>query len=222
MIIPTTNQLLFSGLFLLIITAGCGGDVSPQEDVPDPLSMLKLIEPERIAAWEASDHNFYHSKIKTVELSYFYDTLGNNEPKPPHTVAVEICGAQKNGIAPEQQQALDFLIENEKEIHAAVRQAVYAYYKEVYPHMKQDLEKTIKHFGATQEVKIDEELPPIVDGTELDEITDFSHFYIHPVVDGKAQTGIEMFGKWDPLDGVGIRLQDGKIVGVSNVYDAMP
>ncbi len=184
------------------------------------LSMLELTDPDEIAAWEASDSNFFHSKIKVVELRYFYGTLGNDEPKPLRTVAIEICEAQNNGITPEQQQALDDFVKNEKAIHAAVRNAIYQDYQKWHPATKEGFQDAAALYGSLE--NIEEELPPIVDGTELDEITDFSQILIHPVIDGKVQLGVELFGKWDPLEGIGVRLQNGQIVDIGNAYEALP
>tara|TARA_R110002167_G_scaffold238067_1_gene443188 strand:- start:6726 stop:7391 length:666 start_codon:yes stop_codon:yes gene_type:complete len=208
-------------VFILVITiAGCGGDVPQQEEAMDELSILELTDPDEIAAWEASDSNFFHSKIKVVELRYFYGTLGNDEPKPLRTVAIEICEAQNNGITPEQQQALDDFVKNEKAIHAAVRNAIYQDYQKWYPATKEAFQDATTINGSLE--NIEEELPPIVDGTELDEITDFSQILIHPVIDGKVQIGIELFGKWDQLEGIGLRIQNEQIVDIGNAYEALP
>ncbi len=213
-------EYLLFGFMLVVTTAGCGGEVPPQEEAMDGPSMLELTDPDEIAAWEASPENYDHSKIKVVELRYFYGTLGNDEPKPLRTVAIEICEAQKNGITPEQQQALDDFVANEKAIHAVVREAIYQDYQKWYSVNKEAYQHAAALYGGLE--NIEEELPPIVDGTELDEITDFSQILIHPVIDGQVQIGIELFGKWDPLEGIGLRLQNGQIVDIGNAYEALP
>ncbi|WP_417395890.1 hypothetical protein [Gimesia chilikensis] len=88
-------EYLLFGFMLVVTTAGCGGEVPPQEEAMDGPSMLELTDPDEIAAWEASPENYDHSKIKVVELRYFYGTLGNDEPKPLRTVAIGIAKPKK-------------------------------------------------------------------------------------------------------------------------------
>ncbi|WP_145211080.1 DUF6985 domain-containing protein [Gimesia alba] len=209
------NQFLLYVVILVMIPAGCSRDVPPPDDVMNVSSMLELTDPEAIAQWEASADNISHSKIEVVELSYLYDTLGNTEQKSPRAVAVEICEARQNGITPEQQQALDFFVTNEKEIHTTVRKAIYQQYQESYPDYKEAYQQAAELYGGPN--NIEEELPPIISGTELDQLIDFAAIRINPAKDGKATIGITAFGEWD-INGIGIRLLDGKVIEIGNAY----
>ncbi|WP_299464988.1 hypothetical protein [uncultured Gimesia sp.] len=210
----------FVVLFLFLFFTGCGNMAPLPGNSVNEAFDFDLTDPDDIARWEASSYNFYHSKIKVVPLNYFHGLLGSEEAKPPQKVGIEICEAQTNGIAPEQQQALDDFIEHEKEIHAAVRKAVYQYYQEAYPAFKQGSELGKALYGGTE--KIDDIIPPIKDGTELDSIVEFTQILIHPVIDGKAPIGIELFGNWDENYGIGIQLLNGEVTDISNAYGALP
>lgn len=205
---------LFVAMFLLTV-AGCRNDDPQPGDPANDISMLDLTDPDEIAHWEASSDNIDHSKIKVVKLSYFYDALGNKKPKPPRAVAIEFSKSKLNGITPEQQQALDFFIENEREIHATVRKAIYNYYQVLYPDNKEAQEVASALYGGPK--NIDDVLPPILNGTELDQIVEFASIRINSTTDGKATIGIEAFGEWD-INGIGLRLQDGEVVEISNAY----
>lgn len=205
---------LFITMFLLTVV-GCGNDDPQPDDPANDFSMLDLTDPDEIADWEASSDNIDHSIIKVVKLRYFYDALGNKEPKPPRSVAIEVCEAQTNGITPEQQRALDFFIENERDIHATVRKDIYNYYQDLYPDIKKAQEHASALYGGPE--NIDDILPPIVNGTELDQIVDFASICINSTGDGKATIGIQAFGNWD-INGIGLRLQDGKVVEIGNAY----
>lgn len=213
------ENLCFVVLFLFLIT-GCGNMAPPPGNPANEAFDFDLSDPEDIARWEASSYNFHQSKIKVAPLKYFHGVLGNEEPKPVKKVGIEICEAQANGITPEQQQALDYFTEHEEQIHAAVRKAVYQYYKEAYPDFKKGAELGKALYGGTE--RIDDIIPPIKDGTELDSIVEFTQILIHPVIEGKAPIGIELFGSWDENYGIGIRLLNCEVTDIGNAYEALP
>lgn len=200
---------------LLLTLVGCANADPQLDNATNDSSMLNLTDPDEIAHWEASSDNIDHSKIKVVKLSYFYNALGNNEPKPTRAVAIEISEARLNGITLEQQQALDFFIENERDIHATVRKAIYNYYQDLYPDIKKAHEHASALYGGP--ANTDDIPPPILNGTELDQIVNFASIRINSTPDGKATIGIEAFGKWD-INGIGLRLQDGEVVEIGNAY----
>ena len=201
--------ILIFGLFL----GGCSAPPPPNlpaesDLVPDP------DDPASIARWEAGPYNVFQSKIEVVELEFFHGSLGDGKPKKPKKVAVRVFGAKKTGIQPEQEAAIKNLVENEAELFAKAREAIYRYYEESYPVYRKGMELGAAMYGGADE--IDDILPKIVSGNEIDRLVDLSEVYIHVPHDGKASVGIHCEIEWDPENGMGVRIDaDGNVTAGS-------
>jgi hypothetical protein len=131
-----------------------------------------------------------------------------------------VYGAKTNGIAPEQQATIDRLNQDEPAMHAAVREAIYDFYRQSYPAYKQGLALGGRLFGGSE--KIADVLPEISTGRELDALVQFSTIYIHPPIQGSSAIGIDFIVPWDEEHGIGLRLIDGKVVAVGTGHEAFP
>lgn len=167
-------------LFALFL-GGCSAPPPPNlpaesDIIPDP------DDPASIARWEAGPYNVFQSKIEVVELEFFHGPLGDGKPKEPKKVAVRVFGAKKAGIQPEQEAAVRNLVKNEAELFAKAREAIYRHYQESYAAYRQGMELGAAMYGGADE--IDELIPKIINGNEIDRLVHLSEVYIHEPQDG--------------------------------------
>ena len=154
-----------------------------------------------------------------TELRYLQETLGDSTENPPKPVALHVSGALTTGVSPGQQSAINFLVENEAQIHKAVRDAIYQYYKAHYSTYQQAWSMGAGMFGGGD---FSDVLPPIKTGTELDALVQISTIYIHPSDDEMAAIGIECAVPWDEEHGIGIRLSGTEVADIDTAHVAYP
>ena len=218
------SQAFRAGLMILFVL-GCGGE-APQQVAPvndSPAEAFPIIDPEdpqSIERWEQSRYNIGNSRIHVVELRLFHGTLGDGAPREPKKVPLHVYQARTTGITPEQQAAVDRLVRDEPELHAAVREAIYRYYKNSYSVYKEALSLGAAMFGGAEE--IDQILPQITAGDELDDLVQIGGIYIHPAVGGSASIGMDFEVPWDEEHGIGLRLDEGKVAEIGMGHEAFP
>jgi hypothetical protein len=204
----------------MICVLGCGAAPMPQAVPIEAFPVIDPEDPQSIARWEASRYNFADAKIQVVKSRFFHGSLGNSKPKEPKSIALQVYQAKTKGITAEQQAAMDDFIKNEEAIHAAVRSAIYEYYKKSYPAYKEGLSLGAALYGGADE--IDEILPEITSGQELDDLVQFGTIYVHPLQNGSAPIGMDLVVPWDEEHGMGLRLKDGKVEAVGLGHEAFP
>ena len=143
-------------------------------------------------------YNFNDSVYTVLDLNYFSKLLSPSFPNlyrewstydrfKENTVVVEFVNSRRNSITKEQMIAFQQFVLNEKEIAGAVRKGIYEYYKSSY----QDY-----FHGATlysgYSPDIEEWLPKIVNGNELDDKTRLSLIMIYPPQNGITKVGLSL------------------------------
>ena len=186
----------------------------------DSVPVINPDDPNSIAQWESSPYNFGNSKICVVKLRFLHGVLGDSRPKQPKSVALQVHEAKTNGIAAEQQLAIDSFIHNEPAIHSSIRDAIYEYYKQSYSAYKEGLSLGAALYGEADEIK--DILPEISSGAKLDDLVQFGTVYIHPSVDGSASIGIDFDVPWDEEHGIGLRLREGLVEAIGTAHEAFP
>jgi hypothetical protein len=140
--IPHQTQRFLAGAALIVVllaALGCGGDAVYQGPAVENPVLLDPDDPESIARWESSPYNFGNCRIRVERLRHFHGALGDSSVTQPRSVALHVYEANAKGVAPEQRAAIDRLVQEESSIHAAVREAIYGYYKESYAAYKHGL-----------------------------------------------------------------------------------
>lgn len=204
----------------MICLPGCVPGAAPEAIPAESFPVIDPDDPESIARWEASRYNFADAKIQVVKSRFFHGSLGDSRPKELKSIAVQIYQAKTKGITAEQQAAMDEFVKNEEAIHAAVRSAIYESYKQSYPAYKEGMSLGAALYGGAEE--IEELLPAITSGQELDDLAQFGTIYVHPPVDGTVQIGMDFIVPWDEEHGMGLRLKDGKVEAVGSGHEAFP
>lgn len=204
------------GSLVMCAASGCGGGGLP---APETSLRYKLDDPDSIARWEASEENYALCKVVVAELRYFGEELGGPSPHKPTPMAIYVEQARDSGIAPEQQDLIDALVEDEAMYHALVRDAVYKEYVESYDTIIRSLELAGVLFGLAQ-TDIAEMAPKIVVGDELDSIMNLS-ISVHPVVDGTCSIGVLLTTPWSDND-MGLRIEGGGIAAIGTAYESFP
>lgn len=214
-------KLLQASLVTLMLL-GCRSETPSPPGAVDPLPEMDTDEfmivdfddPESIEQWESSFFNFRQSKLVVVELKFVHGFMRDTSGDPAR-VAIHVEEAVKEGVAPEQQAAIDDFVQNEEVIHGRIRDAVYQYYQEVYPAIKESLSK-----GWGDD--LDDILPKVVIGNELDGLVQFDTISVHPPVQGTATMGLGFVVPWDvePTMAMGLRLRDGEVESIGAWYEA--
>ncbi len=166
-------------------------------DIDDPSSMR---------AWESSAVNVYRSKIIIMNFVF----LGGHFDKPEAITAwdmkpfpVEACGWLDAQSSQEQCYALEQLVVHEKAIYKQLRDALYVYYENVIPELRDALSAYITTVGVGEPGALDELLPTIRSGHELDQLVECSHIRALRPRDGMSKIGMLFDCRWDPEHGLG-------------------
>jgi hypothetical protein len=199
----------------LTLVSACGGPpplpVSPTASYPE----IDPREPGSITRWEASAFNVSRSKIEVVGVACFRDKMtekGHSEAKP---IAIEICNALNSGITAEQRTVLERFKETESELYAKARAAVYAEYRKSYSTYKQAWSLGAGMFGGGQ-ADVNDVLPKIVKGDELDGLVSFGTLYVRRSKDGVVRLGIVLHCPWDEENGMGVVIANGEVERVGD------
>ncbi|MCA9101960.1 MAG: hypothetical protein KDA63_12445 [Planctomycetales bacterium] len=176
-----------------------------------------LTQPANITHWETSEDNLFEAKIVVVELRHFHDTMATNELAK---VPIEVWGALETGIQPEQQQAIDQLVENQDEIFEHVREAIYQDYTSDYDALKEVWELGAKMYSA-DDIDTNKYVPEVKVGNEIDHLVTFISISIGRFKDGVAPMGIAADAAWT-ANGIGVLLRDGKVIEVGTGYVGIP
>jgi hypothetical protein len=207
-------------IFMLIsLVPGCTGNSTKVEST---VYDIPIIDPSNLASierWENSEYNYNGAKITVVELHYFGGAFGDTPSEDATPIALEVCGAKVTGVSAEQQSTIEQLTENEKTVHAAVRAAVYGYYKQTYSDYKSAWSTGAAMFGGGD---FSDVLPVVTKGDELDNLVQLSSIYIHPGTNGVAPIGFDFAIPWDEENGLGVLLQGETVIATGNSYEAMP
>lgn len=196
-------------LLLICMLAGCEPDAGIPT-MPLEIPILDANDPKSIEAWEKSEYNYNSAKIVVIDASYLHGDLSAGSKPAVKRIPLEVTGARDKGIAPSQQAAIDFIMENEQAVFETVREAIYADYQKTF-----DIFHPI--WGDEPEIA-----PVIKTGTELDAIVTFGSYYIHhPTDDGPSNFGIQFWVPWTE-DDQGVLLQKLEVIDIGQAYSAMP
>jgi hypothetical protein len=209
------RMLLNHGFLLLTSIAACtGSPPSADEAAIDPS------DPASIARWEVSDFNAFHSKLEVVALRCFRGKMtdkGHPEAKP---VAVEMCGARDQGVAGEQEEAVRRFAATEPELYAKVRAAIYDKYRKSLSTYKQAWSMGARMYGG-RATEVEEVLPEIVKGNELDGLIAWKTIYIARPEMGVSRIGITLECPWDEENGMGVVIAGSDVERVGDASSVM-
>ncbi|MCD4779256.1 MAG: hypothetical protein K8S27_01725 [Candidatus Omnitrophica bacterium] len=175
----------------------------------------------------SSDYNTNDSLFTVIDLRYF-DKLRN--PTLPNifedettysnfksnTVVIEFFESGNN-LNPEQVASLREFVINEESISSEVRKVIYKYYNSVYD----DYLEGVTMFGELTP-EIEEQLPKIVNGNELDHKVHLNSIEIYPSSNGKSKIGLSFWCSWDEEHGLGVLLQGEEVIKVGILHDIAP
>jgi hypothetical protein len=207
-------------LLIVVLLAGCGGNPQPEFHPMADIPIINPNDPDSIERWESSAYNFADSKITVTKLRFLHGTLGDTSPKSVKSVALHVSAAKTAGISPEQQNAIDDLILNERAIHTAIRTAVYENYTLSYPAYREGVSLGLAMFGGTDSV--DDILPPVINGNELDELVEIQTIFVHSLYNGTVTIGVECLAPWDEEHGIGLQVCGEIVTRVGTAHEAYP
>jgi hypothetical protein len=202
-----------------LLLVSCKDDSSSMElestmDIPE----VDVNNPHSTEKWELSEWNVFASKIKIVPLHFFYGSMAVPESGEKQ-VPVEMCGALNGEISEEQLKALNEFLQKEKELYEKAREAIYDFYNKSYQDYKRGWDFGRKLFGSGDLDDLDEVLPKIMVGNELDKLVRFGKIYVHPARQGNSRIGIECSCPWDEEHGLGVLILGDEVeeVGLAEV-----
>ena len=169
--------------------------------------IIDLNDPNSITKWEQSDWNALHSKIEIVKFKHFGGHLKGKDDGQNKLIGVQMCNALPEGIL-EQKKSLEQFLANEEELHRKVRDSIYNYYAQVYKDYRKAYKIASMLYGVHD---LNEILPVIIKGDELDGLVEFQAMLVHPPKDGYSKIGIEFNCSWDEEHGLGIVICDSKV-----------
>lgn len=159
----------------------------------------------------------YFSKLMSTEFQNAFKELSTYDEFKDNTVVVEFFESRKNKLTKEQINLLHMFIDNEEIIANVAKESIYKYYAFIYPHYFE---------GATlldgHSPEIEEWLPKIVKGTELDNKIRLYSIIIYPSFYGKDKIALVFHCSWDDEHGLGVLLEGVKILKVGIVHDVSP